>query len=253
MVYLLPGLTAWQRRAVIRRLAPGGEPRIRPRDCRCRSWRSRSASTGYGRRPGSSGRSSRLHPVVTLVPSAFVVAMMALFVIAAGDRPASRSMRGGLADAAAAQRRHGRDGERGTGPRADDRGTRPPSGPAVLPAAEQGLAQGSASRPGRLDGAHSAVKPLTGAHVQLGSWYVCPQAMPAATSRATVSWPAAAGHREPHRYRPPPWPAGLRLVEARRRRRRSGSRTAVEPAAHSAMPAQAETRTAPDAQCDQAG
>jgi hypothetical protein len=43
----------------------------------------------------------RLHPAVTLVPSAFVVAMMTLFVIAAGDRPGLAPGPGrGLADAA---------------------------------------------------------------------------------------------------------------------------------------------------------
>jgi hypothetical protein len=100
-VCLLPGLTAWQRRAVIRRLR-------------------QEASRGFGpalplpqlaialgldrvRTAARIVRSIvRLHPAVTLVPSAFVVAMVALFVIAAGDRAAIAPGRGGgLADAVA--------------------------------------------------------------------------------------------------------------------------------------------------------
>ena len=100
-MYLLPGLTAWQRRAVIRRLR-------------------QEASRGFGPplplpqlaialgldRVRTAARIVkaivRLHPAVTLVPGAFVVAMMTLFVIAAGDRHGMPGPRGGLADAAAA-------------------------------------------------------------------------------------------------------------------------------------------------------
>jgi hypothetical protein len=99
-VYLLPGLTTGQRRAVIRRLR-------------------QEASRGFGPplplpqlavalgldRVATAARIVkaivRLHPAVTLVPGAFVVAMMALFVIAAGDRAAiTQGAGGGLADAA---------------------------------------------------------------------------------------------------------------------------------------------------------
>jgi hypothetical protein len=99
-VYLLPGLTAWQRRAVIRRLR-------------------QEASRGFGPplplpqlaialgldRVRTAARTMtafvRLHPAVTLLPSAFVVAMITLFVMTPGDRPGIPSgTRGGLADAA---------------------------------------------------------------------------------------------------------------------------------------------------------
>jgi hypothetical protein len=99
-VCLLPGLTAGQRQAVIRRLR-------------------QEASRGFGpalplpqlafalgvdqvRTTARVARSIvRLHPAVTLVPSAFVVAMVTLFVIAAGDRSGMAPGTGrGLADAA---------------------------------------------------------------------------------------------------------------------------------------------------------
>src|ERR1700743_3576044 len=100
-VCLLPGLTARQHRAAIRRLR-------------------QEASRGFGPalplpqlavalgldRVSTAARVIRaivrLHPAVTLVPGAFVVAMMTLFVIASGDRPGiAPGNRGGLADAAA--------------------------------------------------------------------------------------------------------------------------------------------------------
>jgi hypothetical protein len=101
-VCLLPGLTARQRRTVIRRLR-------------------QEASRGFGpalplphlaialgldrvRMATRIVRAIvRMHPAVTLVPSAFVVAMMTVFVIAAGDRPGIAPGTGrGLANAAAA-------------------------------------------------------------------------------------------------------------------------------------------------------
>jgi hypothetical protein len=99
-VCLLPGLTARQHRAVIRRLR-------------------QEASRGFGPplplpqlavalgldRVSTAARVIRaivrLHPAVTLVPSAFVVAMVTLFVLAAGDRSGLAPGTGrGLADAA---------------------------------------------------------------------------------------------------------------------------------------------------------
>jgi hypothetical protein len=99
-VCLLPGLTAGQRQAAIRRLR-------------------QEASRGFGpalplpqlafalgvdqvRTTARVARSIvRLHPAVTLVPSAFVVAMVTLFVLAAGDRSGLAPGTGrGLADAA---------------------------------------------------------------------------------------------------------------------------------------------------------
>jgi hypothetical protein len=99
-VCLLPGLTARQHRAVIRRLR-------------------QEASRGFGPplplpqlaialgldRVRTAARVIRaivrLHPAVTLVPGAFVVAMMTLFVIAGGDRAGIAPGTGrGLADSA---------------------------------------------------------------------------------------------------------------------------------------------------------
>jgi hypothetical protein len=113
-VYLLPGLTTSQRRAVIRRLR-------------------QEASRGFGPplplpqlvvalgldRVRTAVRVAvamvRLHPAVTLVPSAFVVIAMALFVVASAEGSANmQKMRAGLADNAAA--RNGKHPETAPGP-----------------------------------------------------------------------------------------------------------------------------------------
>jgi hypothetical protein len=100
-VYLLPGLTAWQRRAVIRRLrqeaSRGFGPPLRQPQL--------AIAIGVDRARTAARIVTaivRLHPAVTLLPSAFVAALMTLFVIASGERPGITSgTRGGLADAAA--------------------------------------------------------------------------------------------------------------------------------------------------------
>ena len=100
-VCLLPGLTARQRRAVIRRLRQEasrgfGPPLPLPHLAIALGLDRVRMATRIVR------AIVRLHPAVTLVPSAFVVAMMTLFVIAAGDRPGLAPGPGrGLADAAA--------------------------------------------------------------------------------------------------------------------------------------------------------
>jgi hypothetical protein len=100
-VYLLPGLTAWQRRAVIRRLRQEasrgfGPPLPLPQ---------LAIALGLDRvRTAAKVMTAfvRLHPAVTLLPSAFVAAMITLFVMVPGDRPGIASgTRGGLADATA--------------------------------------------------------------------------------------------------------------------------------------------------------
>jgi hypothetical protein len=100
-VCLLPGLTARQRRSVIRRLRQEasrgfGPPLPAPQ---------LAIALGLDRVRTTAGvirAIVRLHPAVTLVPGACVVAMMTLFVIAAGDRPGIAPGTGrGLADAAA--------------------------------------------------------------------------------------------------------------------------------------------------------
>jgi hypothetical protein len=100
-VYLLPGLTAWQRRAVIRRLrqeaSRGFGPPLRQPQL--------AIAIGVDRVRTAARIVTalvRLHPAVTLLPGALVAAMVTLFVIAAGERPGITSgTRGGLAEAAA--------------------------------------------------------------------------------------------------------------------------------------------------------
>ncbi|MGH3244778.1 MAG: hypothetical protein ACRDOI_00970 [Trebonia sp.] len=100
-VYLLPGLADGQRRAVIRRLrqeaSRGFGPPLPPPQLAL------ALGIDRVRTAARIGRAIvRLHPAVTLVPGAFVVAMMTLFVVAAGNRPdIAPTTRGGLAAAAA--------------------------------------------------------------------------------------------------------------------------------------------------------
>ena len=100
-VYLLPGLTAWQRRAVIRRLRQEASRGFGP------PLRQPQLAIAIGAdRVRTAARIVtaivRLHPAVTLLPSAFVLVMLTLFVIASGERPGiTPGTRGGLADAAA--------------------------------------------------------------------------------------------------------------------------------------------------------
>ena len=95
-VYLLPGLAAGQRRAVIRRLRQEasrgfGPPLPQPQ---------LAIALGLDRVRTTARIVKavvRLHPAVTLVPGAFVVAIATLFVIAAGDRAGvAPGPRGGL-------------------------------------------------------------------------------------------------------------------------------------------------------------
>ena len=100
-VYLVPGLTAWQRRAVIRRLRQEasrgfGPPLPAPQ---------LAVALGADRVRTAAGivrAIVRLHPAIALVPSGFVVAMMALFIAASAGAPAITPAPGsrGLAEAA---------------------------------------------------------------------------------------------------------------------------------------------------------
>ncbi len=103
-VYLLPGLAAGQRRAAIRRLRQEasrgfGPPLPQPQ---------LAIALGLDRVRTTARTVKavvRLHPAVTLVPGAFVVAIATLFVIAAGGRAGvAPGPRGGLADAVAVSR-----------------------------------------------------------------------------------------------------------------------------------------------------
>jgi hypothetical protein len=178
MVYLLPGLTSWQRRAVIRRLR-------------------QEASRGFGPpmplpqlaialgldRVRTAARIVkaivRLHPVVTLVPSALALVVMTLFVIASGDQPGiPPGMPGRLADAAAAS-----GGTAGTVSAGPMTGVTSAVGPGGTAGGGAGLGSGRRVPAKQAHGAHSKVKPLAGAQVRQGSWYVCPQAITTTTSR----------------------------------------------------------------------
>jgi len=100
-VCLLPGLNAGQRRAVLRRLRQEGSRGFGP----ALPLPQLKIALGLDRvRAGARVVRAivRLHPAVTLLPGACVLAMVTLFVAAAGDRPGiAPSARGGPADAAA--------------------------------------------------------------------------------------------------------------------------------------------------------
>jgi hypothetical protein len=100
-VYLVPGLTACQRRAVIRRLRQEASRLIGPP----LPLPQLAVALGLDRVRSAAritGAIVRLHPAVTLLPGAFVAALMALFVIASADGPGlTAGQRAGLAAVAA--------------------------------------------------------------------------------------------------------------------------------------------------------
>jgi hypothetical protein len=101
IVYLVPGLTACQRRAVIRRLRQEASRYVGP----ALPLPQLTVALGLDRVRSAArvtGAIIRLHPAVTLVPSALVAVLMTLFVIASTDGPGlSQGQRAVLADAAA--------------------------------------------------------------------------------------------------------------------------------------------------------
>jgi hypothetical protein len=158
-VYLLPGLTAWQRTAVIRRLrqeaSRGFGPALPLPQLAIALSVDRVRTTA-----GTIKAIVRLHPAVTLVPSAFVVAILAVFIMACGDRPGIASgTQGGLADAAAV-----------SGSVARVVSARPTPGGRVLIKHTRE--------------ARSEAAPLVRKPVRLGAWYVCPQTVTAAATRS---------------------------------------------------------------------
>jgi hypothetical protein len=100
-IYLLPGLTSWQRRAVIRRLRQDASRGFGPPLPRLQL----AIALGCDRLRSAAvlvWAIVRLHPAVTLVPSAIVVVMATLFVVASAGQPGiAPGMRGGLAGTAA--------------------------------------------------------------------------------------------------------------------------------------------------------
>lgn len=80
-LYLLPGLSTAQRRAVIRRLRQQASRGFAPP----LPLPQLAIAIGVDRlrtAAGTAGAAVRLHPVMTLVPGAFMAAAVALFVIA---------------------------------------------------------------------------------------------------------------------------------------------------------------------------
>jgi hypothetical protein len=100
-VYLIPGLTAGQRRAVIRRLRQEASRYVGP----ALPLPQLAVALGLDRVRSAAritGAIVRLHPAVTLLPGVLVAALMSLFVIAAADGPGlATGQRAGLTDAVA--------------------------------------------------------------------------------------------------------------------------------------------------------
>ena len=100
-VYLVPGLSACQRRAVIRRLRQEASRCVGP----ALPQPQLAVALGLDRVRSAAGVTRailRLHPAVALLPSAFVAVLMTMFVIASADGPGlSQGQRALLADAAA--------------------------------------------------------------------------------------------------------------------------------------------------------
>jgi hypothetical protein len=99
-VYLIPGLTACQRKAVIRRLRQEASRYVGP----ALPLPQLAVALGLDRVRSAAritGAIVRLHPAVTLLPGALVAALMSLFVIAAAGRPGLMTGQPG-ADAVAA-------------------------------------------------------------------------------------------------------------------------------------------------------
>ena len=95
---LRPGLTTGQRRAVIRRLRQEGSRGFGPP---LPQWQL-AIALGLDR-VRTAARIIRLHPLVTLVPGALVIAVMALFVMASADgQGAAAKARAGYARTAPA-------------------------------------------------------------------------------------------------------------------------------------------------------
>jgi hypothetical protein len=191
-VYLLPGLTGRQRSAVIRRLRQEASRRLGPP----LPLPQLAIALGLDRVRTAARIVKaivRLHPAVTLVPGACVVAMMTLFVVASGDRPGiTPGNRGGLADAATVS---GGTVSGGTAQVASAGTGRPQmarvtaaggdDGTGVDSTGAGGTGLGSAER-ALVKQAHGEIpreKPPSGAPVRQRAWYDCPQAMPGTTSR----------------------------------------------------------------------
>jgi hypothetical protein len=172
-VYLLPGLATCQRRVVIRRLrqeaSRGFGPPLPQAQLAIALGLDRVRTTARIVKA-----TVRLHPAVTLVPGAFVVFMMTLFIVASCSRGGiAPDARGEFADAAV----NGSTAHAASAVTSRARMTRVT---ATGVTATGGTATG---------GTDSAAAGGTGlgsgqrAAVRQGAWYVCPLAVTVATSR----------------------------------------------------------------------
>jgi hypothetical protein len=189
-VYLLPGLTTGQRRAVLRRLRQEasrgfGPPLQRPQ---------LAIALGLDRVRTAARilrAAVRLHPAVTLVPGAFVVAMAALFVIASSDGPGSAlKTRAGLAEAAASASASAGGGGGGGNLAAVNARPDPTRMARVSVAVgahagtgRTGRGTGQCAKAKHADGKRHHDQVPARAAVRSGTWYVCPQAMTAPALR----------------------------------------------------------------------
>jgi hypothetical protein len=198
-VYLLPGLAVGQRRAVIRRLRQEasrgfGPPLPQPQ---------LAIALGLDRVRMTARVVKavvRLHPAVTLVPGAVVVAMVTLFVIAAGDRAGLMpGPQGGLANAVAAGGGAHRAASAGPG---HARMARATSAAGAGGTAAGGFGLGSAERAlvSVAREARPGGKPPVSAPVQQGPWYTCPKPVTAASRsrEAQLTCHRAAPRAVPH-------------------------------------------------------
>jgi hypothetical protein len=173
-VYLLPGLTVWQRRAVIRRLRQEasrgfGPPLPQPQ---------LALALGLDRVRAAARIVTaivRLHPAVTLLPGALAVVMMTLFVGAAGERPGIASgTRGGLADAAVSGSTPRTVSAERT--RAWMTRVRAAEGSGGVDVGSTALGPGQAALVNQAHGERSAGGLPVAVSARQGAWYVCPQA-----------------------------------------------------------------------------
>jgi hypothetical protein len=178
-VCLLPGLTARQRRVVIRRLRQEASRGFSP----ALPLPQLAIALGIDRIRTAARvvrAIVRLHPAVTLVPSAFVVALVTLFVIAAGDRPGIAPGVGGLADAAVVSGSVAGAMGSSQGPVRAARATVAEGpGSAEGGGRELGSAQRAAARRVHRGGSDSkqhrrAADGIWRAPVRSAAWYVCP-------------------------------------------------------------------------------
>jgi hypothetical protein len=181
-VCLLPGLTARQRGAVIRRLRQEASRGFGP----ALPLPQLAIALGLDRLRTAARvvrAIVRLHPAVTLVPSAFVVAMMTLFVIASGGRPGiTPGTQGGLADAAAVGGSAARAVSAGPG-RARMTWVTAAEGTGGTDVGGTGLGAGQRGSGREAHEGHPKGEPPARVSARQGAWYTCPQAMTATMPR----------------------------------------------------------------------